>query len=66
VGDFVRDTWRRYRRVFIGVSFAFGVIGVLMATLDVGRSVGIVLIVLAMPGMVSTRGGAAGAATGGG
>jgi hypothetical protein len=37
----VRNTWRRYRRVFIGVSFALAMIGVLMALFDVGRSVGI-------------------------
>jgi hypothetical protein len=62
----VRNTWKRYRRLFIGASFALAMIGVLMALFDVGRSVGIVLIVLGMPGIVSTGGGAAGAATGGG
>jgi hypothetical protein len=56
---------RRYRRPLIALSFALCVIGTLMAALDVGRSVGIVLIVLALPGIASTGAGAAGLASGG-
>jgi Ni/Fe-hydrogenase subunit HybB-like protein len=61
----MRERWRRFRRVFIRVSFVLCVVGVLMATFDVGRSVGVVLAAIGGFGVVTTPGGAAGAATGG-
>jgi hypothetical protein len=41
---------------------ALCVVGILMATLDVGRSVGVVIIAVSLLGVVSTGAGAAGAA----
>jgi hypothetical protein len=51
--------------VFIGVSIVLALVGVLMATLDVGRPVGVVLCAIGGFGLLFTPGGAAGAMAGG-
>ena len=55
---------RRYRGVFIALSFVLCGAGLVMAIFDLARPVGVVLIALAMPGILMTRGGAAGVAAG--
>ena len=61
----MRERVGRYRRVVVGLCFALCVVGILMAALNVGRSVGIVIIAVSLLGVVSTGAGAAGAAGGG-
>jgi hypothetical protein len=55
----MREGLRRCRRVLVDLSFALCVVGILMATLNVGRSVGVVIIAVSLLGVVSTGAGAA-------
>jgi hypothetical protein len=61
----MREALRRYRRFLVGLCFALCAVGTLMATFNVGRSVGVAIIAVALLGVVSTGAGAAGAAGGG-